>query len=214
MGCDKKHILDLKKVRIDHIDQDTNHNCPLNLRLVCNAFNVRRRQLPTMTAPICMRALGNGNVGVCTCGYVPKPAPVSVDTPVSQPDQIPDPSTEGDPEEAPGLSEVLRQSKAKIEDMEADKTRTATMRKNDKCEKPFNKWLNGMLDAGEAYTYDEYANAGAFSFECSLDTIKRYLNKRLDLPDCNPINGDLTLRLAAGGRLCVAWKDRERWFFK
>jgi len=102
-----------------------------------------------------------------------------------------------------------------VDELEAAKTRTATMRKNDKCEAPFNAWLNVMLDNGEAYTYEEYANAGAFNFECSQETIKRYLNKRLDLPGCNPATGDLTLRRKGPkDHLCVTWRDPERWYFK
>lgn len=190
MGCDKKHVLDLKKARIDHMDQDPDHNCPKNWRLVCNAFNVKKRQLPILPSPIC----------VCDCGY--------------DPNQPKAPAGEGGDPEAPVLSEALAGAKIRIDDLEADKTRTATMRKNDKCEAPFNKWLNSMLDDGEAYTYDEYSNAGALTFECSVETIKRYLNKRLDLPDCNPINGDLTLRPGKGNRLCVTWKERERFYFK
>lgn len=93
-----------------------------------------------------------------------------------------------------------------INDLESDKTRTATMKKADKCKRPFNKWLDSMLDDGAAFTYDEYANAGANIFEASEATIKRYINERLDAPDCNPITGDLTLRIGPGGKLCLTYK--------
>jgi hypothetical protein len=101
-----------------------------------------------------------------------------------------------------------------VNDLESDKTRTATMKKADKCKGPWNRWLNEMLDNGEAYTYDEYAHAGANRFDCSEATIKRYMDDRLDAPDCNPIEGDLTFRMGPGGRLCVTWKDKERFYFK
>jgi len=178
-GCENKHgFASTKDMRIDHLDGEKDHNCLLNLRLTCNAFNVQPR--PS----------ARPYVYACACGYRPNQT----------------------------LAQAERQAdqgiKVKLDDLEASKSRTATMRTNDRCEKPFNKWLNQMLDNGEAYSYDEYANAGSFKFECSSDTIKRYLNKRLDLPECNPINGDLILRLGPNGRLCLTWKDKERWYFK
>lgn len=86
---------------------------------------------------------------------------------------------------------------------------TPTMRKNKQCEKPFNCWLDTGLLKGDSYSIEEWCNGGAKQFECSQESIWRYLKKRLDLPDCNPINGDLTLAPYHGKQIIIHKKKTE-----
>jgi len=106
----------------------------------------------------------------------------------------------------------IRQPKKKkptADDVEDAKTKTAPMRVNERCEKPFNEWLNAGLAKGQAFEIEEWCNGGASEFNCSQEAIWRYLKKRLDLPKCNPINGDLTLATLHERQVVVFKKKPE-----
>lgn len=108
----------------------------------------------------------------------------------------------------PMSSGFIVRKKQSASDVQDEKTKTATMRKNDRCEKPFNAWLDEMLVGGYRYSIEEWCNGGANQFECSQESVWRYLKKRLDLPDCNPINGDLTLAPYQGKQVVVHKKKQ------
>lgn len=209
MRC-KHSFFSIDVINVDHKDGSRNHNCIRNLQLLCHECNTKkgfesakdyyhRNLTEWITAPF------------DHCRQTRHSLYVSERTNVQDQDLMQPPVQVQI--RAPTSEDLQGQAKKKIEDLEAAKTRTATMRVNDKCEKPFNKFLNELLDNGSAYSYDEYANAGAHQFECSKQTVQRYLDKRLDLPDCNPINGDLTIR-KYHNKECVTFKDPERWYFK
>lgn len=198
-----KRLLQIPDMRIDHIIpvKANGPNELSNYQILCHACNIRKGMNedslcvctestettePAKTAEnnaVITTTDGNGNGKAATHTTAPKVL-----------------------DSAYMYAEIGQTVRKRVDDLESDKTRTATMKKADKCKRPFNRWLDSMLENGSAFTYDEYANAGANIFEASEATIKRYINERLDAPDCNPITGDLTLRIGPGGKLCLTYK--------
>jgi hypothetical protein len=178
MGCTKRHLLpdDVKLWRIDHIDTLTAHNCNDNLRIVCNAFNVqpnKNRRLPILPS-------------MCVCGFdrAGLLAPELLDEGPSHWDHSPFSSV------LKSRDQLRREHKQaeRLRDEQEKASLTPVMRKNKECEGPFNQWLDEALALGMKYDYETWKNAGAQEFSCSPETIRKYLDKRL-----NPINGDLTI---------------------
>ena len=178
--CSPPHVLTIPAMQIDHIDGSENHNCVRNLRIVCGSRNIRLgmalaadlafgfRQSPLwIEAPLNLRQITT-NQRLCMCGRPSTPDHVC---------QLTDPAVS-----------------ARLEEEKDKPTLTAPMRKNKKCEAPFNDWLTSEIQKGARFTYEDWANAGAHTFECSPETTKRYLDKRL-----NPVTGDLSIMV--GGSL-------------
>jgi len=211
MGCTNHLLTDIDLMRIDHIDQNEDHNCLDNLRLVCNSFNVKVRQQPILTS---LRVKKEN----CKCGYAPvpagAPAPASEPAPavastttitqegdrfyINNPalakileDVAAGKDLDADPPLAPTRAQAQVQEQPPPDLLESEKEESAltpTMRKNRRCEKPFNKWLTERLAEGARRDFQTWCDAGANRFECSPDTIRKYLSKR-----CNPENGDLVI---------------------
>lgn len=210
-----KRLLQIPDMRIDHIIpvKANGSNNLSNFQILCHACNVRKgmnedslcvcTESAETTEPV--KTAENNAVIATTDGNGNGHAATHT-TPTKVLDSVYMYAEKGNGKEKEKQKQESKPVRININDLESDKTRTATMKKADKCKRPFNRWLNSMLDNGEAFTYDEYANAGANIFEASEATIKRYINERLDAPDCNPITGDLTLRIGPGGKLCLTYK--------
>lgn len=195
-------------MNVDHIDNDPDHRCLANKQLLCTECNNRFNKVRIFDS----RLNGVQTLRVrkenCKCGYVPAgasapdPDQVTKIRHVGDRHYITEPTLAGilanvatgkDPTEglspaAPVDPELERRQAQVLSDEKEDAALTPTMRKNKKCEKPFNKWLNQRIAEGARHNFQEWCNAGANRFECSPDTIRKYLDKRT-----NPENGDLTV---------------------
>jgi hypothetical protein len=175
--CVPPHTLTIPQMKIDHIDGSENHNCVRNLRIICHGQNIKR-----------------GMSLALDLEYALSPDPRWIKSPLSPEDRSGESSLTfvcvgKDKRISANVDTPADPEVVKRLDAEKDRsTITATMRVNRRCEAPFNSWLNTEIQKGARFTYDEWANSGAHIFECSQETTKRYLDKRL-----NPMSGDLSI---------------------
>ena len=206
----------MDEMKVDEIDGSEHHNCISNKQLLCHSCNIKKgfqQKAERLANPALDTTWLQSSYATSRQAYVCVSAGTGASASVSEPvqadasKQIDEDETEIVHEERP-FSEVYasrkKQSKPTGKEVKDDPNLTPTMRKNRECEKPFNQWLNQMLANGQNYSVEEWTNGGANQFDCSQETVWRYLKKRLDLPDCNPINGDLTLAPFQGKQVIVS----------
>lgn len=215
----KSPLASFPNIVVDHIDNSKHHNCLSNLQLLCYGCNNskshwyhdRKEQEPAFSAEwlTCpYNAVFSGDQALYVCAETNTSEPTNIKVSYNENGTKETIEDMGDFEKVTrsrpsGECEFYRKKQTTAAEVQDEKTKTATMRKNDRCEKPFNVWLNEQLRANAAFSIEEWCNGGANQFECSQESVWRYLKKRLDLPDCNPINGDLTLAPYQGKQVIV-----------